>query len=142
MGDLKYASVSTARPASDAPKRHVLLRPLHFVAHILYLFGLSIWRGGSIVLGSRAGIWLLPGYSLALYGHRFLENTILSIYMRRAIGVAAYAELGIGGSCAPVLHMIRLTAQISAALSVASPSSVLLAASRLRCRGSALTRFC
>lgn len=88
---------------------HLLLRPFYAVAHLGYLFGLSIWRGGSVVLGSRAGLWLLPGYALALYGHRFIENTLLSVYTRRAIGVAAYAELGIGGSCAFEQREAKLT---------------------------------
>ena len=112
-----------------------MLRPFYAVAHLGYLFGLSIWRGGSIVLGSRAGLWLLPGYALALYGHRFIENTLLSVYTRRAIGVAAYAELGIGGSCAFGQREARLTTQISAARSAVWPCSSSLAGSRRLCPG-------
>lgn len=42
-------------------------------------FGKSVWVGGKILLTNRRYIWLLPGYSVALYGHRYLENGIVCV---------------------------------------------------------------
>ncbi|KXJ92563.1 hypothetical protein Micbo1qcDRAFT_222318 [Microdochium bolleyi] len=63
-----------------------------------YYFSQSVWTGGKIIFTSRKFLWLLPGYAIALYTHRFLENGIAPIIARRYFGEAAWAQLLVGGS--------------------------------------------
>ena len=63
-----------------------------------YLFFDSVWTGGKIVFTHRKFIWLLPGYTLALYGHRFLENSIAPAVARRYLGNSAWSQIMVGGS--------------------------------------------
>jgi MFS family permease len=62
------------------------------------LFFASIWTGMNIVFSDRKFIWLLPGYSLALFGHRFLENNIAPYVARRYLGNSAWSQIMVGGS--------------------------------------------
>lgn len=64
----------------------------------LYLFGESIWVGARILFSSRKFIWLVPGYSVALYAHRYLENGIAPQVARRYLGESAWAQIMVGGS--------------------------------------------
>ncbi|EMD00415.1 hypothetical protein BAUCODRAFT_566100 [Baudoinia panamericana UAMH 10762] len=64
----------------------------------VYLFLLSIWRGAVIIFTNRKFIWLLPGYSFALYGHRYLENGIAPLIARRYLGNSAWSQIMVGGS--------------------------------------------
>ncbi|KAK4139570.1 major facilitator superfamily domain-containing protein [Dichotomopilus funicola] len=64
----------------------------------LYLFGESVYVGGRILFSSRKFIWLVPGYSIALYGHRYLENNIAPQVARRYMGNSAWAQIMVGGS--------------------------------------------
>lgn len=52
------------------------------------LFFKSLALGLRIILGSRRYIWLIPGYSLALYGHRFVENNIATVVAHRYLGAS------------------------------------------------------
>lgn len=61
-------------------------------------FFLSIWKGASLVLLHRSRLWMLMAYSLALYGHRYLENGLLPIFAKRVMGNSAYAQIMVGGS--------------------------------------------
>ncbi|KAJ1328939.1 hypothetical protein MN608_05669 [Microdochium nivale] len=63
-----------------------------------YYFSQSVWTGGRIIFTSRKFLWLLPGYAMALYTHRFLENGVAPIVARRYFGEAAWAQLLVGGS--------------------------------------------
>lgn len=63
-----------------------------------YLFFKSIAMGAYIVLSSRKFIWLLPGYSFALYLHRYLENGVCPIIARRYLGQSEWAQIMVGGS--------------------------------------------
>ena len=63
-----------------------------------WLFLRSIYVGMKIVLTSRKFIWLLPAYSFALYGHRFLENSICPLIARRYLGNSAWSQIMVGGS--------------------------------------------
>jgi len=62
------------------------------------LFFKSIWTGARIIFSSRKFIWLLPGYSIALYGHRYLENGLAPAIARRYLGNSAWAQIMVGGS--------------------------------------------
>ncbi|KAH6843445.1 major facilitator superfamily domain-containing protein [Chaetomium sp. MPI-CAGE-AT-0009] len=64
----------------------------------LYLFGESIFVGAKILFTSRKFIWLVPGYSVALYAHRYLENGIAPQVARRYLGNSAWAQIMVGGS--------------------------------------------
>lgn len=64
----------------------------------VYLFFLSAYTGVPIVFSSRKFIWLLPGYSFALYGHRYLENGIAPLIARRYLGNSAWSQIMVGGS--------------------------------------------
>ncbi|KAK5071863.1 hypothetical protein LTS08_001041 [Lithohypha guttulata] len=61
-------------------------------------FGKSVYVGGKILLTNRRYIWLLPGYSVALYGHRYLENGIAPPIARRYLGNSAWSQIMVGGS--------------------------------------------
>ncbi|QDS69048.1 hypothetical protein FKW77_009786 [Venturia effusa] len=62
------------------------------------LFFESIWTGGKILFSSRKFVWLLPGYSIALYGHRYLENGLAPQIARRYLGNSAWSQIMVGGS--------------------------------------------
>lgn len=62
------------------------------------MFGESVWVGGKILFSSRKFIWLLPGYTLGLYGHRYLESGIAPPIARRYFGESAWAQIITGGS--------------------------------------------
>jgi hypothetical protein len=58
-----------------------------------YLFFQSIWTGFKIIMSSRKFCWLLPGYAIALYGHRYLENGIAPAIARRYLGNSAWSQI-------------------------------------------------
>jgi hypothetical protein len=68
------------------------------VASGFYLFFESIWTGGKIISTHRKFVWLLPGYAVALYAHRYLENAIAPVVARRYLGNSAWAQIMVGGS--------------------------------------------
>ncbi|KAL1957127.1 hypothetical protein VTO42DRAFT_6385 [Malbranchea cinnamomea] len=63
-----------------------------------YLFAESLWTGSRLLLTHRKFIWLIPGYSLAFYGHRYLENGIAPAVAKRYLGRSAWSQLIVGGS--------------------------------------------
>ncbi|KAL2015337.1 hypothetical protein VTK56DRAFT_5781 [Thermocarpiscus australiensis] len=64
----------------------------------LYLFAESIWVGAKILFTSRKFIWLVPGYAIAFYAHRYLENGIAPQVARRYLGESAWSQIMVGGS--------------------------------------------
>jgi MFS family permease len=62
------------------------------------LFGRSVYMGAKIVFTNRRFIWLWSGYSLALYGHRYLENGIAPQIARRYLGKSEWSQIIVGGS--------------------------------------------
>lgn len=71
---------------------------LKSVATGFVLFNKSIYTGAAIIFSSRKFIWLLPGYSFALYGHRYLENGIAPIIAKRYLDNSAWSQIMVGGS--------------------------------------------
>ncbi|KKK18494.1 hypothetical protein P175DRAFT_0500756 [Aspergillus ochraceoroseus IBT 24754] len=63
-----------------------------------WLFLESIWTGARILFTSRKFIWLVPGYAIALYAHRYLENSVAPAIARRYFGNAAWSQIIVGGS--------------------------------------------
>lgn len=62
------------------------------------LFFESVSTGARIIFTKRKFIWLLPGYAIALYGHRYLENGLAPAIARRYLGNSAWSQIMIGGS--------------------------------------------
>ncbi|KAF9111526.1 hypothetical protein BGX27_004784 [Mortierella sp. AM989] len=67
---------------------------LHGFAH----FGTSMYRGAQIVCSSRKFIWLIPGYSIPLFTHRYLESQLSPAFAKKILGVGAYSQIMVGGS--------------------------------------------
>lgn len=61
-------------------------------------FGKSVWVGFNIIFSSRKFIWLFPGYAVALYLHRFLENSLAPAFAKRVLGTSAWSQIIVGGS--------------------------------------------
>jgi len=61
-------------------------------------FGKSVWVGFLIIFSSRRFIWLFPGYAMALYLHRFLENSLAPAFAKRVLGNSAWSQIIVGGS--------------------------------------------
>jgi hypothetical protein len=75
-------------------------RPSYFMSVLngFILFFKSVWTGAVIIFSSRKFIWLVPGYSVALYAHRYLENGIAPVIARRYLGNSAWSQIMVGGS--------------------------------------------
>lgn len=63
-----------------------------------WLFFESVWTGGYIIFTRRKFMWLLPGYAIAFYGHRYLENGLAPAIARRYMGNSAWSQIMVGGS--------------------------------------------
>ncbi|KAH8929929.1 hypothetical protein BT69DRAFT_1275856 [Atractiella rhizophila] len=72
-------------------------------------FGESIWVGATLIFTKRrficsyslfwaAHTWLMPGYALALYLHRFLESTLGPAFAKRELNNSAWSQIITGGS--------------------------------------------
>ncbi|KJA24867.1 hypothetical protein HYPSUDRAFT_85694 [Hypholoma sublateritium FD-334 SS-4] len=61
-------------------------------------FGESIYVGAKLVFTNRRFIWLFCAYSLALYMHRFLENSLAPAFAKRVLGTSAWSQIIVGGS--------------------------------------------
>ncbi|KIW86760.1 uncharacterized protein Z519_12673 [Cladophialophora bantiana CBS 173.52] len=64
----------------------------------IFLFLDSVWTGAKIIFSSRRFIWLLPGYTFALYGHRYFESSLAPIIARRYLGNSAWYQIMVAGS--------------------------------------------
>eukprot|EP00128_Syssomonas_multiformis_P011615 Colp12_sorted_trinity150504_noHs@16414 len=78
--------------AAENPSLMVLVRE-SFVG-----FFRSVWIGGKIVMSSRKFMWLIPGYSLALVMHRYLESQLFPNFAKRVLKTGAYSSIMTGGS--------------------------------------------
>ncbi|KAG0211178.1 hypothetical protein BGX28_008358 [Mortierella sp. GBA30] len=68
------------------------------IGHGFHHFGLSVYRGVQIVLSSRKFIWLIPGYAIPLFTHRYLESQLSPAFAKRILKQGAYAQINVGGS--------------------------------------------
>ncbi|KAG0019018.1 hypothetical protein BGZ80_006419 [Entomortierella chlamydospora] len=79
---------------------HILEQPsivtqiIHGFAH----FGTSMFRGAQIIFSSRKFIWLIPGYSIPLFTHRYLESQLSPVFAKRILNQGAYAQFMVGSS--------------------------------------------
>ncbi|KAK0624413.1 major facilitator superfamily domain-containing protein [Immersiella caudata] len=92
-----FLSTLNFKPSHTSPnsKPHGYLKS---AVHGLTLFAESILVGCRILFSSRKFIWLVPGYAIALYAHRYLENGIAPQIARRYLGDSAYSQIMVGGS--------------------------------------------
>ena len=58
----------------------------------------SIYVGGKMLFSSRKFVWLVPAYTIALYGHRYLESGVIPPVARRYLGESSWSQIIIGGS--------------------------------------------
>ncbi|KAK3991125.1 major facilitator superfamily domain-containing protein [Cladorrhinum sp. PSN332] len=95
-----FISELNHRKATKPKKLNNARRPAYWRAafHAIYLFGESIFVGARLLFTSRKFIWLVPGYAVALYAHRYLENGIAPQVARRYLGDSAWSQIMVGGS--------------------------------------------
>ncbi|KAI7829547.1 major facilitator superfamily domain-containing protein, partial [Gamsiella multidivaricata] len=68
------------------------------IGHGFTHFAMSMYRGAQIVFSSRRFIWLIPGYSIPLFTHRYLESQLSPAFAKRILKQGAYAQIMVGGS--------------------------------------------
>jgi len=71
---------------------------LHAILIGAKAFARSTYKGALICFSHRRFIWLLPGYSLALYGHRYLENGFSPAIAKRVMLDSSYSQIMVFGS--------------------------------------------
>ncbi|CAF3760267.1 unnamed protein product [Rotaria sp. Silwood1] len=64
----------------------------------LVIFIQSIYIGGKIVFTNRKFIWLFIVYPLAIYSHRYIENSISPQIARRYLGHSDWSQILVSGS--------------------------------------------
>lgn len=94
LGESQRAEQETGLAKVETEKRGIGMAMVDAVRAFVKAF----YYGGYLVLTDRRFIWLVPGYTLALYGHRYLENGLAPIYARSIIGVSSYSQIIVGGS--------------------------------------------
>ncbi|KAI8839379.1 hypothetical protein BJ741DRAFT_599179 [Chytriomyces cf. hyalinus JEL632] len=78
----------------NGPKRSIGGAVFHYVG----VYFSSIVTGARIIFSSRRFIWLIPGYSLGLVYHRYLENGVAPNFSKIVLGDASLAQIMVGGS--------------------------------------------
>ncbi|KAI9328628.1 hypothetical protein BDR26DRAFT_873758 [Obelidium mucronatum] len=78
----------------EGPKRSVL----GSVGHYIGVYFSSIITGARIIFSSRRFIWLLPGYTVGLVFHRYLEGGINPNFSKIVLGDSSYSQIMNGGS--------------------------------------------
>ncbi|KAF9921048.1 hypothetical protein FBU30_008967 [Linnemannia zychae] len=68
------------------------------IGHGFIHFGTSIVRGVQIIFSSRKFIWLIPGYAIPLFTHRYLESQLSPAFAKEILKQSAYAQIMVGGS--------------------------------------------
>ncbi|KAJ3187888.1 hypothetical protein HDU85_006281 [Gaertneriomyces sp. JEL0708] len=61
-------------------------------------FGFSIYKGGQIIFSDRKFAWLILGYSLPLFLHRYLEQGLAQNFAKLILKEPAYGQIMVGGS--------------------------------------------
>lgn len=92
VSNLNFQHPNSGLAAADKPSY------LKSVLMGFVLFYRSVYTGAKIIFTSRKFIWLVPGYSVALYAHRYLENGISPVIARRYLGNSAWSQIMVGGS--------------------------------------------
>lgn len=61
-------------------------------------FGRSFYKGAAICCTNRKFVWVPCAYSLALYGHRYLENGLAPAIAKRVMNDSSYSQIMVTGS--------------------------------------------
>lgn len=77
------------------PERSTLLQNWQKAFHG---FIKAFYYGAWLCFTHRKFIWLIPSYTFALYGHRYLENGVVQIYAKSVLGNSGLAQVIVGGS--------------------------------------------
>ncbi|CCA73644.1 hypothetical protein PIIN_07597 [Serendipita indica DSM 11827] len=86
---------------SDKYENYMPVRRSSYMQSIIVgtrAFMRSTYKGAIICFSHRRFIWLLPGYSLALYGHRYLENALAPAIAKRIMLDSSYSQIMVTGS--------------------------------------------
>ncbi|KAJ2913947.1 hypothetical protein MD484_g6478, partial [Candolleomyces efflorescens] len=92
-GELQAAGLSIADDSKNPTNNYFIM-----VGRAFRSFADSVWVGARLIFTNRCFIWLIPSYAIALYLHRFLENTLAPAFSRRVLGVAEWSQIIVGGS--------------------------------------------
>ncbi|KAF9900333.1 hypothetical protein EC991_007476 [Linnemannia zychae] len=68
------------------------------IGHGFAHFAGSIALGAKIIFSSRKFIWLIPGYAIPLFTHRYLESALSPAFAKNVLKEGAYAQIMVGGS--------------------------------------------
>ncbi|KAI9328426.1 hypothetical protein BDR26DRAFT_912774 [Obelidium mucronatum] len=68
------------------------------ISHYMRVYFSSIVTGARIVFSSRRFIWLIPGYTIGLVFHRYLESGFAPNFSKIVLGDASFAQIMNGGS--------------------------------------------
>ncbi|KAH7125550.1 major facilitator superfamily domain-containing protein [Dendryphion nanum] len=91
---IQEAGFQKERPLAEAENSNYIMA----VFSGFWLFFESVYTGAKIIFTNRKFVWLLPGYAIALYGHRYLENGLAPAIARRYLGNSAWSQIMVGGS--------------------------------------------
>lgn len=58
----------------------------------------AFYCGAWMCVRHRKYVWLIPGYTFALYGHRYLEYGVVQIFSKSILGNSGLAQVIVGGS--------------------------------------------
>ncbi|CAD6940075.1 unnamed protein product [Tilletia controversa] len=98
LSGISYGMVELIRRIEHS--QIVAAAPGYFIQIVsgLRAFAKAFYVGAYIIFSRRSLIWLVPSYTLALYGHRYLENVLAPIVAKQVLGVSSYSQIMVGGS--------------------------------------------
>lgn len=79
-------------------KKKLPMDYLKAIGRTICLFIHSICSGAKIVFTNRRFIWLFAAYPLAIYAHRYIENSVTSQVARRYLHNSSWSQILVGGS--------------------------------------------
>ena len=93
---IRSPAVDEVEPAPARVKRSAIER-VRCAGQTLSLFVHSIFIGAKIVFTNRRFLWLFAAYPLALYSHRYIENSLTSQVARRYLHNSGWSQILVGG---------------------------------------------
>ena len=79
-------------------KRSKHFKAIVAVGRAFWLFGESFVVGARILFSSRNFFWLIPGYGLGSYAHRYFDSCIVPLIAKRILGRAELSLIIVSGS--------------------------------------------
>ncbi|KAJ3016935.1 UNVERIFIED_CONTAM: hypothetical protein HDU68_011943 [Siphonaria sp. JEL0065] len=90
----KVTSPERKSKSQESPKRSPIQAMFHYIA----VYFSSITTGARIIFSSRRFLWLLPGYTVGLVYHRYLEGGISPNFSKIVLGDSSFSQIMNGGS--------------------------------------------